>query len=787
MSEIAIFKWFGNSRNETDYNYKILECEDGQRFRIHHSEIHSAEELKRGQFITFDIEGNEAKKLRPLREVGVIDWYITDKGFGCAILVRNDLLSMFDSCQKGRAEIFVHISQVSSGSQEIKKGDIVVFDIKKAKHFDKKNQQNKYRDDALNLNLLSEESDPEIIDGCVNSDNIDVLLAVFGCSLNDCQSETAVKSIAQVLADCSPPDKISLISKLPEEIKEHEKIITFLSDEKKLEVWIKQLNNPENYESAIEQIAELLQGCADTKRSLLLSIVPGTAKQHPKIFGFLSNDEKLEFWVKELNNPEKYESAIEQIAELLQGCADTKRSLLLSIIPGTAKQHPNIFAFLSNDEKLEFWVKELNNPEKYEIAIEQIAELIQGCSENKRASVIGKIPLKAKQNPKIFAFLSDDEKIDFLVSQLQKPESYESAIDGIAKILDQYPQKPPKLNLNPSRQTTSQLNHYELLELLEYEMLDLLEDDEDDEIVGWGLGTTNKNKSDDSNKSYDDLLNLLKKLPDSAKNNEKLFKYLPPQEKIQILSGSLVNTLSKIEKVFSHSSLSGSERKALIFQLPDWVKAAPGLQKYQVKIPPVASRTDAAEAEQIRAFVAEREIKCLCHFTTIENLQGICQDGGLLSYSKLQDLNYDYQQIDEGRWDGKLNHICCSIQSYNSMYLYHAKSKSTLWVLLGIKPDYLWKEGTLFCRINAASERGAYIKKGFAGLKSMYDPVVIDIRGREYTREGLATAKPTCIQAEVQVHESISLDDVIVIGVPPGNEQKVRDAGWKGEIKNWSF
>lgn len=721
MTKIALFKWWTiKSENDGDDGYKILECEDGQRFRIHHSEIHSAEELKRGQFITFEIEGDEAKNLRLLRQVGVIDSYHREKGFGSAILLINnsELLQLFERGENGTAEVFFHINEVTSASQDIKRGDVVVCDIRKTYRRD----NNTYRDNALNIKLLITETDREIIDNCVKSDNIDVLLAVLGCSLKDDQYGTAVNSIAHILGNCSVPNKISLISKLPEKIKEHEKIITFLSD-----------------------------------------------------------DKKLEFWVKQLNNPEKYESVIEQIAELLQGCADTKRSLLLSIIPGTAKQHPNIFGFLSNDEKLEFWVKELNNPEEYEIAIEQIAELLQGCSDNKRASVIGKIPLKAKQDPKIFDFFSDDEKIDFFVSQLQKPESYESAIDGIAKILDQYPPKPPKLNLNPYRQQTSQLNY-------EY-LLDCLEDDEEEDISNWRLGYSNKKKSEDANKSYDDLLNLVKKLPDSAKNNEKLFKYLPPQEKIKILSGSLVNTLSRMEKVFSQSSLSGSERKALILQLPDWVKEAPGLQKYQVKIPPVASRTDAAEAEQIRAFVAEREIKCLCHFTTIENLQGICEDGGILSSRKLQYLNYEYQQIDEGRWDGKLNHICCSIQSYNSMYLYRARERHQTqgWVLLAIKPDYLWKEETLFCPINAASKRGAYIKQGLAGLKSMYDSVVIDINDTPHTREGLATYRPTCIQAEVQVHESISLDDVIFIGVPPGNEQKVGDAGWKGKIQNWSF
>lgn len=43
---------------------------------------------------------------------------------------------------------------------------------------------------------------------------------------------------------------------------------------------------------------------------------------------------------------------------------------------------------------------------------------------------------------------------------------------------------------------------------------------------------------------------------------------------------------------------------------------------------------------------------------------------------------------------------------------------------------------------------------------------------------------PTCVQAEVMVFESISIEDIVQISVDgiPGNEQKVRDAGWQGYI-----
>lgn len=154
MSEIGLLKWLGNSRNERHSNYKILECEDGRRLHIHASEIMcSVDELRRGIFITFEIEEKEAKNLRLLREVGVIDWYDYDKGFGCATLIGNNslLLEMFESYKhpkirskaarmptlqesldmlSKKAEVFVH-HKVICGSERLKEGDLVVFDIRK--------------------------------------------------------------------------------------------------------------------------------------------------------------------------------------------------------------------------------------------------------------------------------------------------------------------------------------------------------------------------------------------------------------------------------------------------------------------------------------------------------------------------------------------------------------------------------------------------------------------------------------------------------------------------------
>ncbi len=538
MSEIALFKWFGNSRNERHSNYKILECEDGRRLDIHAGEISCSEdELRRGQFITFEIEEKEAKNLCLLREVGVIDWYDYDKGFGCATLIRDDslLLEMFESYKHpkrrskagrmptlkkqldmlvNKAEVFVH-HKVICGSERLKEGDLVVFDIRKIYRKD----QNQYKDNALKLKLLSEETDEAIIERCAKSIETRLWKPVF-----------------------------------------HKYLTTLQTTDEKVALALDKINK-----------------------------LPGDGERLFYPFSTISR-----------------KSFSDSLPDEILGFSEEIRQFL------SLEKHLHITIALIKEAKSK------NLPE------DALLTELQSCLEN--------LPLLNEAGNKI-------------------------------------------------------------------------------------------------------------------------------------------------------------RRPSIIPQIPDWVKEIPSFRALLFGFSSVESRPDAPEATQIRAFVHERGISGLFHFTTIENLQGICREGGLLSIRQLQSRNSPYTQIDKERLDGKSNHICCSINSYNSMYHYHARLKheTKCWVLLAIKPDYLWKLNTLFCKINAASARGAYIKEGFAALQGMFAPQVSDIAGKSWTRYGISDCRPTCLQAEVQVYESISLDDVLWIGATPINEQKVRDAGWKGRFENFSF
>lgn len=281
--------------------------------------------------------------------------------------------------------------------------------------------------------------------------------------------------------------------------------------------------------------------------------------------------------------------------------------------------------------------------------------------------------------------------------------------------------------------------------------------------------------------SESEIRSKINKIPDEVKQHSKIISILPPQEQLNILISKFIHNKTQIENIIP--KISFKERQLL--EIPDWIKQISSINSCWYKILNAKSRVDSLDAEQIREFVKQRNITNLCHFTTIDNLSGICREGGILSIRQLQNRKLCHHQIDEGRWDRKPNHICCSINSYNYKYMYHAKQKADFWVLLFIKPDYLWKKNTLFCPINAATDCGAHIKQGFTGLQSMYADEVVDRSGR-HTRQYLSDNYdylPTCDQAEVMVHESISIEDISEIQINEiEHEERVRNAGWQGNI-----
>lgn len=174
-----------------------------------------------------------------------------------------------------------------------------------------------------------------------------------------------------------------------------------------------------------------------------------------------------------------------------------------------------------------------------------------------------------------------------------------------------------------------------------------------------------------------------------------------------------------------------------------------------------------------------RGITRLCHFTPSRNLAHIIAGKiGVLSTSQLEDSERQiFNATDLERIDGHKGHICCSIEYPNVWYFSRTRNAELLfkdWVVLLIKPDYLWEKGTLFCPRNAAAGRGCYIVREFDGFQKLYQQRVQGAGGRTIARSNTHLPScPTDNQAEVLIPDCIKLSDIT--GVIIRDEDQARN------------
>ena len=173
-----------------------------------------------------------------------------------------------------------------------------------------------------------------------------------------------------------------------------------------------------------------------------------------------------------------------------------------------------------------------------------------------------------------------------------------------------------------------------------------------------------------------------------------------------------------------------------------------------------------------------RGITRICHFTPSRNLVHIASGfTGVLATKTLEsDERNVFTATDLLRLDKHQDCISCSIEYPNAWYFDKAKTKDVLfkdWVVILIKPDYLWRNGTLFCPRNAASDYGAGIGKGEDAFNALYAQAVRGAYGKERSRSAThLSASPTDQQAEVLIPDRISLDDIIGVVVSSDNQAR---------------
>lgn len=168
-----------------------------------------------------------------------------------------------------------------------------------------------------------------------------------------------------------------------------------------------------------------------------------------------------------------------------------------------------------------------------------------------------------------------------------------------------------------------------------------------------------------------------------------------------------------------------------------------------------------------------RGITRLCHFTQSRNLAYILDDtGNLFSTKRLKDFDWLYNPSDHDRHDDRSDLISCSIEYPNTYYFAKAMERDHLfkdWVVLLIKPSYLWQPETCFCPFNAAKFKGEHIKEGIEGFQLLYSKNPLGTKippgtNRERTPKHLNVA-PTDAQAEVLVKDPIPLESIMGVAV----------------------
>ena len=241
-------------------------------------------------------------------------------------------------------------------------------------------------------------------------------------------------------------------------------------------------------------------------------------------------------------------------------------------------------------------------------------------------------------------------------------------------------------------------------------------------------------------------------------------------------TGELIKTLTghtrEIESIaFSSDGLtlaSGSkDGTVLVWDVENYIDSS----FFNEEVPILTEKSTPYQnrSSQLQRYCKEREIETLYHFTRIENLRSILQEG-LIGRSILHSRESQFLWNDDDRADGcsKANCLSISFPNYQMFYSIRERKKSegvndSHWVVLLLDAKLLWELDCAFCQRNAASNAVSTIP-----LDERKKPTALMVMFGDFysiKRQDLQIPKnyPTHPQAEVLVFDQIPAEYINAI------------------------